>query len=239
MEQQQSVMSKGAYLDVTYSIERAPYGPYPAKLAHHIAERWFGRRGSLLDVGCGRGEFLSAFADLGYETAGIDISPKAPEFAPGHKVAVADLEREPLPYPDGTFDFAFSKSVVEHLHAPVVFLEKINAALKPGGVAVVMTPSWEYNYWGPFYIDHTHVTPFTAPSLTDAMTFAGFTRVRTIYFWQLPFLWHTPILLPLIKLFAKLPFRYAPMYDVSRPLGWNKLVRFSKEVMLLSIGVKS
>jgi SAM-dependent methyltransferase len=232
------IMAQGAYLDVTYSVERAPYGPYPGQLARHVADTYFLRPGALADFGCGRGEFLSAFADLGYDVAGVDISPRAPSLAPGHKILVADLEKEPLPLPAGSFDFAYSKSVVEHLHAPVTFLEKINQSLKPGGMAVVMTPSWEYNYWGPFYIDHTHVTPFTAPSLTDAMIFAGFTDVKTIYFWQLPFLWRWPMLTPLVRLMAKFPFRYAPMYDVSRPAGWNKLIRFSKEVMLLSVGTK-
>lgn len=240
MTDPKTIMSKGSYLDVTYDVERAPYGPYPAQLAKYIANTYFRVRGRLVDVGCGRCEFLSAFANLGFDVAGIDISPKAPELSKGHNVIIADLERDPFPFSADSFDFAFSKSVIEHLRAPVTYLDKIFHGLKPGGIAVVMTPSWIHNAWGPFYIDHTHVTPFTGPSLTDAMSLAGFSSVSTIHFYQLPFLWQRQWLLPFVRAFSQLPLHYRPMDPQAPrwPAEFNKLIRFSKEVMLLSVGKK-
>ena len=60
-------------------------------------------------------------------------------------------------------------------------------ALKPGGKPVIMTPSWVHHASGPFNLDYTHVTPFAAPSLDDAMRFAGFEDVDVTHFRQLPF----------------------------------------------------
>ena len=35
----------------------------------------------------------------------------------------------------------------------------------------MLTPSWRHTYWGPFFIDSTHVTPFTEASLHDSSYF--------------------------------------------------------------------
>src|SRR5439155_1220468 len=82
---------------------------------------------------------------------------------------------------------------------------------------------------GRFYIDHTHVTPFTVPSLADALTLAGFTDVSVQYFHQLPAVWRFPFLLPIVRAIAALPLRYRPFDPASRwPARLNTLIRFSK-----------
>ena len=232
------VFSRPAYLDVTYSAERAPIGDYPSLLAGWLTRKVFGGPGRLLDLGCGRGEHLGAFAAHGFEVAGVDIAPQAPQLAPGFDVTVADLARDALPFPAASFDYAFSKSVVEHMPEPLALFERAFESLRPGGLAVIMTPSWEFGYKGSFYIDHTHVTPFTRPSLADAFELAGFTDVRVAYFRQLPFLWKLPFLRPLARGVAALPLPYRPYAPAPWPDGLNKLIRFSKEVMLLGVGRK-
>jgi SAM-dependent methyltransferase len=230
------VLAGPTYLDLTYDATRLPYTRYPRQLAAWLAGSVLGGRGRLLDVGCGRGEYLQAFRDLGFDVAGVDISPRAPALAPGYPVEVADLDRGPVPFPPQSFDFLFSKSVVEHSRDPVALLARARAALRPGGTAVVMTPSWVHTYWGPFYIDHTHVTPFTAPALADALALAGFEAVSVRHFRQLPFLWKRPWLTPLARAVAALPLRFRPLYPEARwPDRVNTLIRFSKEVMLLAV----
>jgi SAM-dependent methyltransferase len=227
-----------AYLDVTYSEERAPRSDYPERLAAYLRERVYRRPGRLLDVGCGRGEHLAAFSKLGFEVTGVDVSPRAREHARGHQVVVVDLEREPLPFPEGSFDHIFSKSVVEHMRNPGALLAKTRGVLRAGGRAAIMTPSWAHTYWGPFYVDHTHVTPFTAPALVDALTIAGFRGVEVSHFYQLPHLWRYPRLKLLSRLVAALPLPYRPFMDAPWPEALNKLIRFSKELMLLGVGEK-
>ena len=232
------VLRSGAYLDTTYSPQRVPPGSYPRLLANYLLRTVYGKPGRLLDMGCGRGDHLAAFAAEGFEVAGLDTSPRAPELAPDFRVEVADMEADPLPFEAGSFDFVFSKSVIEHMHYPMYLISGAMEALKPGGLAVVMTPSWVHNAWGPFYIHHTHVTPFTAPSLEDALTTGGFESVRALHFHQLPFLWRMPFLKPLAWLIRKLPIPYRPFRRAPWPDGLNKLIRFSNEVMLLGVGRK-
>jgi SAM-dependent methyltransferase len=235
-----SVLSDPSYLETTYSEEMAPAGDYPSKLARHLQEHFFGMPGKLLDAGSGRGDFLRAFAALGFEVRGMDISEKAVELGRGFEVKVADIETDAMPFPSESFDYVFSKSLIEHLRDPASLLRKCAESLKPGGILVVMTPSWVHNRWGPFYCDHTHVTPFTALSLSSAMRMCGFEDVGVNYFRQLPFLWKMPFLLPAVKLIEILPVPYRPFHTRSPrwPGGLNKLIRFSKEVMLLGVGRK-
>ncbi|MGE4299501.1 MAG: methyltransferase domain-containing protein [Desulfovibrionaceae bacterium] len=236
-----SALEDGAYLKVTYSQERAPVGAYPDQLAGHIAATAFGRPGRLLDIGCGRGDFLAAFSRLGYDVCGVDISPSAPAMCKGYHVETVDLEAGggDAACAGGGFDFVFSKSVIEHLRTPMNLVRAAYDALAPGGVCVLMTPSWRHNAWGPFYVDHTHVSPFTAVSLADAMDMAGFQGVDVRHFRQLPRLWQRPWLEPASRLLALLPLPYRP-FSPSAP--WpdtvNKIIRFSKEVMLLGVGRK-
>src|SRR5438876_500647 len=117
-------------------------------------------------------------------------STSAREMVPGIPVKVANIE-EGLPFPDGTFDYVFSKSNIEHLQHPGRMLRECYRVLRPGGVAVIMTPSWRHQ-WRVFYEDYTHVSPFTVNGLSDALTIAGFHDVEVKLFWQLPFLWKRP-----------------------------------------------
>lgn len=234
----ENVFSRRHYLDVTYSEQRAPRGEYPSLLAAWLARNVLRSNGRMLDLGCGRGEQLAAFAGLGYDVAGTDLAPQARELAGGLDIRVADLARGPLPFEPASFDFVFSKSVIEHMREPLALLERADEALRPGGLLVVMTPSWEFNYKASFYVDHTHVTPFTRPSLADALTLCGFEEVRVSYFRQLPFLWRLPFLRPVVRLVAALPLPYRPMAPAPWPDGLNKLIRFSKEVMLVGVGRK-
>jgi SAM-dependent methyltransferase len=232
------ILSEGSYLTLTYDEKRLPKTAYPRRLAAWLVKTFLKPNGRILDVGCGRGDFLEAFAGLGLDAAGVDISPAAPGMSPRRDVRVADLEREAMPFPAASFDFAFNKSVLEHTRAPVKVLGEIKAALKPGGLAIIMVPAWETGYKGSFYIDHTHITPFTLPALEDAMQLAGFEVLHGQLFWQLPFVWGRPWLLPLLWLVRILPLPYRPMNKAKWPNSMNKFIWFSKEAMLLCVGRK-
>lgn len=235
------ILSRPDYLTIVYSEQRKPKSAYPAQLARYLEENAFRGKGRLLDIGCGRGDMLKAFAACGFDVAGLDISTATPQLCQPHLTMVADLERDQLPFPPGSFDCVFSKSVIEHVSNPLELLKKARAALRPGGTAVIMTPSWMHHHFGPFYADYTHITPFTAPSLRDVLSFAGFDSIEVRHFRQLPFLWRFPNLRPFVWAFSKLPLPYRPMYDMpwQWPVAFNKLIRFSKEVMLLAIARKA
>ena len=226
------------YLEVTYSKGIAPKNDYPFLLSKWIDRKIFKGPGKLLDLGCGRGDYLESFSHLGYKVSGADISPNIKLLGLEYEVEKVDLENSITPYKKESFDYVFSKSVVEHMHNPSNLLDIAHESLKPGGKVLIMTPSWEHTYWGPFYIDHTHVTPFTAASLHNLLEMLGYKNIEVKYFYQLPILWKFPFLKPLYKLFSKLPLPYRPYQKAPWPNGLNKTIRFSKEVMLMATATK-
>ncbi len=101
------------------------------------------RGGRLLEIGCGRGDFLVEARAEGFEVTGVEISSEAAN------VARSQLEDGPilcgridqLGLPGRSFDVCVLIDVIEHLRDPVSALESIHHVLKPGGVVFIQTPS--------------------------------------------------------------------------------------------------
>jgi len=218
------------YVAVVYNEEDRPLTEYPDKLARYLSLRYELQKGSkMLDLGCGRGEFLRGFIRCDLNGYGVDQSAIAKSVCPEAEILQSDLENESLPYADNTFDVVFSKSVLEHFYYPEKLVMEIYRIVKPGGLVITMVPDWESVY-KTFYEDYTHRTPFTANSLKDIFLINGFDDVKVEKFRQLPFLWS----LPWLKTFCSFVALIAPRS--LRP--YSKLVRFAQEIMLLSNAVK-
>jgi SAM-dependent methyltransferase len=105
----------------------------------------------ILDIGCGRGELLSACDKKGAIAIGIDYSPAAVKISRGDKdahVAVIQASATALPFRDGIFDKIIMLDIVEHL-APDDLLKCLQDArrlLKHGGHILIHTP----NQWGDY-----------------------------------------------------------------------------------------
>ncbi len=224
-------MTNNKYIDVTYNESRLPLTNYPQKLTRFLFKKFALHKGSkILDVGCGRGEFLQGFIDCGLDGYGVDQSSIALKYFPDIKFSLTDIENEGIPYPDNYFDIVYSKSVIEHFHYPEKFVKEVYRVLKNGGLVITLCPSWEYNYQM-YFEDYTHRTPFMLGSLRDILLIHGFEDVEVQFFRQLPIVWSGGgMLLPL----AEVTRLIAPNWLKSR----SKWVRFSKEIMLLSSGRK-
>jgi SAM-dependent methyltransferase len=219
------------YVTVVYNEKDRPLTDYPKRLAGYLFRRYGFKAGDkLLEVGYGRGEFLRGFMDCGVEGYGVDQCSSFDNYCPGAKLKTLNIEEEGIPFGDEVFDVVFSKSVIEHFHYPEKMIKEIYRVLKPGGMIVTLCPSWEFNY-RIYYEDYTHRTPFMLPSLRDIHLMYGFENVSVEYFRQLPMLWgRESYLMPLSELTRIL---------IPRKFGrYSKWVRFSKEIMLLSSGVK-
>lgn len=213
------------YLDVRYSERERPYTDYPSQLTAHLNQRYLqGYRGArLLDLGCGRGEFLHGFAQAGFDAVGFDRSrPAAPRFT--EPVVVGDYERGGLPFADGEFSVLFNKSVFEHVRDITPLLNECHRVLAPGGRLVSLVPDWTAQ-WRHFFDDWTHVRPFTLTGLRECIQSHGFEIKEALRFRQLPLLWERPYLRPLSDAAALLPSAFKR----------SKFVRFSKEWMLLVV----
>ncbi len=218
------------YVAVIYNEEDRPFTQYPDKLARYLSSKYkLPKGGKILDLGCGRGEFLRGFIRCGLNGYGVDLSSMAKSICPEAKNLQSDIENEPLPYNDNSFDVVFSKSVLEHFYYPEKLVMEIYRVLKPGGLVITMVPDWESVY-KTFYDDYTHRTPFTLTSLKNIFSINGFDEVKVEKFRQLPFLWSLPWLHPFCSLVALMAPRSLRPY--------SKLVRFSQEIMLLASAYK-
>ena len=221
---------KKDYIGVVYNEKDRPLTEYPDKLAKYLVKRYSILPGkTILDLGCGRGEFLRGFIRIGLHGYGVDQSNAAKKLCPGIEIKTADLERDKLPYDNNTFDYIYSKSVIEHFYFPEKLVQEIYRILKPGGSIIAMTPDWEVIY-KMFYEDYTHRTPFTITSLKDIFLIHGFNNVVCEKFRQLPFLWDMPWLWPVTSIIA---FACPNFLKKS-----SKIIKFSKEMMLLCTAVK-
>jgi ubiquinone/menaquinone biosynthesis C-methylase UbiE len=222
--------SQKDYVSVIYNEGDKPFTQYPDKLTRYLFSRYKLSKGvKILDLGCGRGDFLRGFIRCGLDGHGVDRSTIAKSVCPEVEILQSDLENEPLPYSDNSFDAVFSKSVLEHFYYPEKLVQEIYRILNPGGLVITMVPDWESIY-KTFYDDYTHRTPFTLTSLRSIFIINNFNDVKVEKFRQLPFLWS----LPWLKLFSSIVAAVAPRS--LRP--YSKLVRFSQEIMLLSIAIK-
>jgi len=97
----------------------------------------------VLDLGCGTGEVSAQLIRLGYEVWGLDIAEPMVRYARdrcrSNRFRVGDMER--LPFPDDAFDAVVCLGVIEYLAADDRALREIWRVLRPGGTAVISTPS--------------------------------------------------------------------------------------------------
>jgi len=114
--------------------------------------RWLGSDPSIesvLDAGCGDGNFAASLAEAGYRISGIDESDSGLEIAAARGIgsfAKASLYDDlTAPFPGATsFDAIVSVEVIEHLYSPRIFVRRVFAALRPGGLLIITTPYWGY-----------------------------------------------------------------------------------------------
>ena len=218
------------YLSVHYGAIAKPYTEYPVKLCQYLVNRFGLAAGStVLDVGCGRGEFLRGFKHVGLLPRGLDIIHFPEKYLEDFEVQIANFEQERFPFADESFDVIFSKSVIEHLHSPENFMNECRRVLKPGGRIIIMTPDWQSHRYV-FYGDHTHVQPYIKAGLARALEMYGFKSAQAELFYQLPVVWQWPAFKAILK-----PLRI--IFPVKKS-GGNNFWRWSRELMILGTAVK-
>jgi 2-polyprenyl-3-methyl-5-hydroxy-6-metoxy-1,4-benzoquinol methylase len=103
---------------------------------------------TVIDVGCGGGDFASGLAGAGYNVYGIDLSEDAIAAARarqiGHFAVSSAYDSLTAPFKQTAFDAAVCIETIEHLYSPQKLAQKVREALRPGGLFVVTTPYWGY-----------------------------------------------------------------------------------------------
>lgn len=143
--------------------------------------------GEIVDLGCGRGEFLELADWIGLPAYGVDLAPEAVAACEklGLKALHADLFDHLGALPPGSLGGVFSAQVVEHLPPDRLheLFELIARALRPGGVAILETPNpasfavHVHSFWR----DPTHTRPVPPPAMWFAARRAGLVVTDTMF----------------------------------------------------------
>ena len=144
-----------------------------------------GRKGLLLDVGCGAGWFLESAAKRGWQTNGVE---------PCAEIALQTMNRigtqihiggiSQINLQSEQFDLVTMFDVIEHLDAPVEALQTCYRILKQDGVLVISTPNFgglgcrllgarAFGIW-----PDEHIVYFSPAALTQALRTAQFGAIR-------------------------------------------------------------
>jgi len=99
--------------------------------------------GSVLDVGCGDGHFLSHLRDLGWKVKGVEINSYAAQKARKRGLEVYAKNLLDIDFGKETFEVVRLWSVLEHLHQPSATLRKINRILKKDGFLIIQVPNFD------------------------------------------------------------------------------------------------
>jgi SAM-dependent methyltransferase len=134
----------------------------------------------ILDVGCGRGEWLQVLREAGLQARGIDSNRILLQQCKDLSLDV--VESEALTYlgslPDRSLRAVTAFHFAEHLplETLVRFLDEAGRTLKPGGLIILETPNPENLLVGScnFYLDPTHKNPIPIPTMKLLLEARGF-----------------------------------------------------------------
>lgn len=158
---------------------QASYLPYITSVVSHDAP--------LLDVGCGRGEWLAVLKDNKIPASGVDSNVACIEDckSKGLSVVQADLLDALRNMPQHSLGAVTMFQVMEHLPFPVLVetFRLILRALKPGGVLIAEVPNAKNLRVsaGTFWIDPTHQRPLFPEFLQFLAKELGFAKTDGLY----------------------------------------------------------
>jgi SAM-dependent methyltransferase len=144
----------------------------------------FRNQAPVVDLGCGRGEFLELLREAGIEASGVEANAHAVRECreKGLEVQAGDLVGFLRERPLGSLGGVFAAQVAEHLPPPVLreLLAEAHRALRPGGLLVLETvnAASALAFLDVFVRDLTHERPLHPETLRFLAAAAGFSDVR-------------------------------------------------------------
>ena len=187
----------------------------------------------VLDVGCGRGVMLRAFADRGFEVHGTEVSEAATLGVDPRATLHITPRLADAHLPEASFDQIVLWHVFEHLPDPQETIKEIHRLLKPGGKCVIAVPNFSslqsrVTGAGWFHLDPPrHLYHFPVTALRRLMENQGFKCTSEHHFSlrQNPFGWVQSVLnrvpsLPRNGLYVLLHRSGSVEKPFSRPQRW-------------------
>lgn len=140
-----------------------------------------------LDIGCGRGEFLKLLRENNVPAKGLEINEREYNILKGHKYNV--LLRDANSYLDEVGDSSLrgisAFQVIEHFNYEYLnrFIQLSLKKIRSKGIIILETvnPKCTFTLGHTFYIDPTHLRPYSPEFLKYLLEWYGFNDIKIIY----------------------------------------------------------
>ncbi len=193
---------------------------------------------SILDLGCGMGQFLNFCWNQGYKNCiGIDVSSENVDFVKKQrwnniKVYCSSIT-DFLDNKEQCFDVVVLNDVIEHLTKEEIFdvMDAVRKALRRDGVFFIKTPNMANPYVSTVgrYIDITHEIGFTEKSIRQVLKATGYNKIHIvgtdIYILN-------PIISTLAKVFSKIINIF--LFILSALYGRTSIKIFEKDILAIA-----
>jgi len=148
---------------------------------------YFKKKGKVLDLGCGRGEFLELLEKNGINGAGIDINDQMIDICleKGLVCQKGDILEKLAEYENESLSGIFSSQVIEHLPPSYLkrLLELAYFKLAPSSYLVLETinPVSVFSLVQIYFLDLSHQKPIHPQAIKFLMESSGFEEVKIEY----------------------------------------------------------
>ncbi len=206
LREQQAQIARSAGAPSGAAAEQAPVPSMPANLYVEFEARFRGSREEIrerlaanvprfkavaalfpepvLDLGCGRGEWLQLLGDNGIAAIGVDSNPSMVQCCvdAGLQASVGDGLAYLAGLPDRSLAGLTAFHVIEHIPLDVLvrLIDEARRVVRPGGIVLFETPNPENLIVGAcnFYTDPTHRNPLPPALVAFLLEARGFVRVE-------------------------------------------------------------
>jgi SAM-dependent methyltransferase len=153
-----------------------------------FAQRYGLKNKAIIEIGCGRGEYLSLMQPFVGAAYGLEQAEDAVRACKqqGLKVARGFMEDDACRLEAGPFDAFFMLNFLEHLPNPNAVLRGIGNNLTAGGIGLVEVPNFDMILGNKLFSEFTtdHLFYFTRATLTTVMNLNGFEVVECAVVWH-------------------------------------------------------
>lgn len=143
------------------------------------------KKGEILDVGCGNGEFLEKLKNYGWGVSGSDISrlaKKNTELKIGkNRVKLGSFPEQEF---SKKFDYISFWHVLEHVKNPIKYINKAGKNLKEKGLILGEVPNYDSSVFQVFKKNYSwvmvpvHIIYFSRKSLIKLLEDQGFEKIE-------------------------------------------------------------
>jgi len=177
--------SNRSFIDKVYQWVKK----YSLQRKFKMIQKLVGRKGKILDIGCGTGDLLSVFENEGWDITGVEPSSRARKLALKKVTAkdrvvaeITDLKKEDL----HAFDVITMWHVLEHVPNLMEYVEILKSLLTPDGFLIIAVPNYKSHdakhykeYWAAYDVPR-HLWHFSKRSIRHIFGQRQFEVVRTL-----------------------------------------------------------